>query len=336
MSSDRTRIGILSAAHVHTNGFATTLSDLAETELVGVADDDPSRGRDAADRFDVDYLPTEDLLERVDGVVVCSTNTTHGTWVDAAADAGVDILCEKPLGTTVSEAARLVRTCDRAGVNLGMCMPLRFSEPARRAKRAFDAGSIGELMVATGTNRARLRNRHRTGWSADPEHAGGGAVMDHTVHIVDLVRWITGEEVREVTAELATMHDGLSVEDVNVLSMELTDGTPFTLDGSWNRPETWDYWGDATLNLVGTDGELALDCFDQTFRHTRDTGDDPGINGVYWGSLPNEGMLLDFAHAIEEDRSPAVTGEDGLREAAVCVATYESAASGEPAPVQYP
>lgn len=328
-------VGLLSTAHVHTNGFATQLRDREDVTLAGIADDDEERGRETAERHGVELVSTDALLDRVDAVCVFSTNTTHGRWVRAAADAGVDVLCEKPLATELAEARDLLAVCEDAGIQLGMMMPLPFSEPARQAKRAYEADAIGDLCVATGTNRAKFRNRHETGWSADPEHAGGGAVMDHTVHIVDLVRWITGREVVSVYAELTTMHDGLKTEDVNVLSMELDDGTPFTLDGSWDRPENWDYWGDATLNLVGTDGELDVDCFDYKFRETRDSGENPGINSVYYGEEPNVALLDDFLDAVREDRPPEIDGRDGLREAAVCVAAYESAERGEPVDVEF-
>jgi predicted dehydrogenase len=328
-------LGVLSTAHVHTDGFATLLDRREDVEFVGVADDDAERGRATADQYDVPYMETDALLAAVDGALVFSTNTTHGRWVRAAAEAGVDVLCEKPLATDLAEARRLVEVCEAAGVALGMNMPLPYTEPARYARNAYEDGAIGELTMAAGTNRAKFRNRHETGWSADPEHAGGGAVMDHTVHVVDLVRWITGREVAEVHAELATMHDGPEVEDVNVLSMALDDGTPFTLDGSWDRPENWDYWGDATLNLVGTEGEVGVDCFDYKLRETHDAGEDAGIDSVYWGALPNERMLDDFLDTVRNGTAPEITGRDGLREAAVCLAAYESAKAGEPVPVEY-
>ncbi|MCU4743298.1 Gfo/Idh/MocA family oxidoreductase [Natronoglomus mannanivorans] len=326
------RVGLLSTAHVHTNGFASRLSAREDLEFVGVTDDDAERGRDAAERFDVAFFEPEDLLASVDAAVVCSTNTTHRRWVESAADAGVHVLCEKPLATSLEDARAIVDACEAAGVRLGLCMPLPFSVPAKRAKDAYEAGAIGDLRVAVGTNRAWLRDRHLTGWSASLEHSGGGAAMDHTVHIVNLVRWITGEEVVEVNAEFSTMHDGVEVEDINVLSMELSNGSIFTLDGSWDRPDDWDYWGDATLNLIGTDGELSVDVFDQTLKRTREG---EGIDGVYWGSIPDDGLLEDFVDAVENDRSPLVSAEDGLREAAVVLAAYESDERGEPVAVEY-
>ncbi|WP_276256431.1 Gfo/Idh/MocA family protein [Halomontanus rarus] len=326
------RVGLLSTAHVHTNGFASRLSARADVEFVGVTDDHAERGREAAERFGVAFLEPENLLASVDAAIVCSTNTTHRRWVENAAAAGVHVLCEKPLATSLEDARAIVDACEAAGVRLGLCMPLPFSVPAKRAKDAYEAGKIGDLRVAVGTNRAWLRDRHLTGWSASPEHSGGGAAMDHTVHIVNLVRWITGEEVVEVDASFSTMHDDLEVEDINVLSMELSNGSIFTLDGSWDRPDDWDYWGDATLNLIGTDGELSVDVFEQTLKRTREG---EGIDGIYWGSIPDDGLLEDFVDAVENDRPPLVSAEDGLRETAVVLAAYESDERNEPVTVEY-
>jgi len=329
------RLGLLSTAHVHADGFATLLDRHEDIEFVGLADNDADRGREAAADYGVPLMDRADLLDRVDGALVFSTNTTHEPWVTAAASAGVDVLCEKPLATDRETARQLVDDCEQAGISLAMNMPLPYTEPARRARGRYEAGAVGDLRMVTGTNRAKFRNRHEEGWSADPEHAGGGAVMDHTVHIVNLVRWITGREVASVHAELATMRDGVPVEDVNVLSMELDDGTPFTLDGSWDRPEEWDYWGDAMLSLVGTTAELNVDCFDYKLQQTTDTGEQCGIDSLYWGEPPNQRMVDDFVETVAEGTDPVVTGRDGYREAAVCLAAYESATTGEPVSVEY-
>lgn len=328
-----TRVGLLSTAHVHTDGFASRLDAMAGVEFVGLTDNDADRGREAAQRLGTTFHDPDELLSSIDAAVVCSTNVTRRRWVEQAARSTVHVLCEKPLATTLEDARAIVDACSDADVRLGMCMPLPFSVPAERARAAYEAGEIGDLRVAVGTNRAWLRDRHLTGWSADPEHAGGGAAMDHTVHVVNLVRWITGEEVVEVDAQFSTMHEDLEVEDVNVLSMALSDGSVFTLDGSWDRPDDGAYWGDATLELIGTDGEMSIDVFDQTLRRTREG---EGIDDVYWGEIPDEGLLRDFVEAVEDDRPPRVTGEDGLREAAVVLAAYESDARGGPVAVEYP
>jgi predicted dehydrogenase len=344
------RIGFLGGAHLHVEMYAGVLSNVGsdhghwsgagseafeDVELVGIADDDEKRGREVADRLDVDYRPANELLADIDGVIVTAENTRHRRWIEAAADRGVHVLSEKPLGATVEAARESVAVCDAAGVRLGVAMPLRFSQPVRRAKRAFAAGEVGTVHTVSGANRGSYPGDER-GWFGDPDLAGGGAVVDHTVHLVDAVHWLTGERVTEVYAELETrFHDGLAVEDVNVLSMELSGGAQFLLDGSWSRPDEWHTWGDVLLEVSGTQGTVSVDAFAQSLTHTRDAGDDPGIESVFWGTDPNEGLLADFVESVRDDRPMETTGEDGVEAVAVVEAAYESAERGETAAVEY-
>jgi predicted dehydrogenase len=321
------RIGICSTSHLHADSYAASLNDLSDAELVGVTDvgDQVDNARAKADEYGTDYLEPDELLAKADGVVVCSTNADHVAWVNRAADAGVDILCEKPLAPTVAEAQEMVNICREAGISLGVAMPLRFSQPVRNAKTAMENGVLGELKFLSGTNRGQMPG----GWFVDSEASGGGAVIDHSVHILDIVRWITGKEIQEIYAETDTHFHDIPVEDVNLLSMTLTDGTEFVLDGSWSKPDEWDFWGDATLRLVGTEGVVSVDCFDQKIKQTRDS-DDPGIQSVYWGSNPDEGLVADFVSAVAENRSPLKTGADAVNDIAVVEAAYESAEQTKP------
>lgn len=320
-------VGILSAAHPHATAYVDAIRTIDSASIVGVASDDRTTIPG------LKQVPVDQLLDRVSAAVVCSTNTTHRQWVERAAAAGVDVLCEKPLATTVENAAAIVKECDDAGVNLGVAMPLRFSVPAQQARARFERGDIGDLMMVVGTN---LLQRPGADWFFETAEAGGGAVMDHTVHIVDLVHWITGRQVTEVYTETGTrFHDG-DVEDVDLLSMTLDDGTPFTHDGSWCQPENWDFWGDATLRLIGSEGVITVDCFDQTLKVTRDHDEPLGIQSVYWGSDINEGLMRDFIQAVRNNRKPAVTGREGVRHVAVIETAYESAVQGVPIEVAYP
>jgi predicted dehydrogenase len=326
------RIGILSTAHVHTAAYAAIADGLADVEFVGVTDDDTDRGRTFAEEHGTELVATDELLDSVDAVFVCSENTAHSQWVERAAATDTDVLCEKPIATTVEAGVGIRDVCLDSNIDIGVAMPLRFSEPAIRAKRQFEDGRIGSLQLLAGMNRGQRPGS----WFADPAKSGGGAAMDHTVHIVDLVHWLTEERVAEVYAQHDTRFEPLSVEDVNVLSMELTDGTAFTLDGSWSRPDEWDFWGDATLELVGTKGSIDVDCFDQTFKLTRDDGPQSGIASVYWGSDPNVGLIRDFVNAVRTDRRPEITPDDAVDAVAVVEAAYESAESGDPVSVSYP
>ena len=320
-------IGLCSVAHPHAATYSEVLSGLDDVELVGVTDDEAERGRAFADENGIRFRPREELLNRADGIVVCSTNTTRNEWIRGAADAGVDVLSEKPLGTSAAEARELTALCDNAGVALSVALPLRHSVPAHQARERLD--TVGEITALSGTNRGRFPD----GWFADPNRSGGGAVMDHTVHIVDLVHWLTGIWVGEVYAETATRFADVEVEDVNVLSMGLEDGTPFLLDGSWSMPDEWESWGDATLEVTGTQGVLNIDIFAQRFPVTRDTPPS-GVSSVFYGTDPNGRMLERFVETVQGSDS-ASPGDDAADALAVVEAAYESAVAGTSISVEY-
>ena len=319
--------GLCSVAHPHAAAYAEILTDLADVEFVGIADNAAERGREFAEENGTRFRSREELFDRADGTVVCSTNTTRGEWIRAAADADVDVLAEKPLGTSATEARELTAFCDDAGVALSVALPLRHTVPTRHACKRLDA--VGEITALSGTNRGRFPG----GWFADPDRSGGGAVMDHTVHVVDLVHWLTGLRVGEVYAETATRFADIEVEDVNVLSMALEDGTPFLLDGSWSRPDAWESWGDATLEITGTLGVLDLDVFAQRFQVTRDTAPS-GVSSVFYGTDPNRRMLERFTETIR-GRSAASPGGDAADALAVVEAAYESVTTGQSIDVEY-
>jgi predicted dehydrogenase len=328
------KAGLVAPAHAHADAYVAAAAEVERFEFVGVAGDDgyPDETDAFADRHDLPRRAREDLLGEVDVAVVCGANARHREQVEACADAGVDVLCEKPLATTAADADAIVAACEDAGVALGTAMPVRQAGPARLAKERFDAGAVGDLKAVTGTN--LLRKMADGGWMTDPDLSGGGAIRDHAVHVVDLVRWFTGQEVAEVYAESGTLFSDLDVEDVCVLSMELEDGTPVSHDGSWRLPENWRAWGGVTLRLTGDGGVLDVDCFDQSFRETREgSAGDGGYEEVYWGEDMNAGMLRDFRDALREGRPPAATGRDGAAEVRVVEAAYESVERAEPVAV---
>ncbi|WP_276256371.1 Gfo/Idh/MocA family protein [Halomontanus rarus] len=330
--TDPVPMGILSAAHVHTDAYAGVLADREDVSFVGVTDEDADRGREAAERHGTEYVAdADDLLERIDAAVICAANVDHRAWFERAGAAGVDVLCEKPLAPTVEDARAIVDTWRESEIVAGITMPLRFCEPARRAKESLEAGEVGSIRSISGTNRGQMPG----GWFVDPEASGGGAVMDHSVHIVDLVLHLTGEEVSEVYAEVDTRFHDIAVDDVNVLSMELADGTPFFLDGSWSKPDSWHTWGDATLEVTGSETTVAIDYTDQSLFHTVASGPDAGVHTAFYGTDANAELIDDFVDSVREGRDPLVTPADGLKAVAVIEAAYESARTGEPIDVDY-
>ena len=308
------KIGIMSFAHHHAEWYIQNLRDLEGVEIAGVADDESLRAQRFADRYGVPYAPSyEALLDgRPDGVIVASENSRHRPLVEMAAAAGVHVLCEKPLATTLADAQAVVDACDRAGVLLMTAFPMRFSAPLLAVKQQLESGELGEVYAFNGVNQGELPTAHRD-WFVDRELAGGGAIIDHTVHLVDIMRWYLGSEVEEVYAQSNRIiyGDQVDVETGALEMLRFQNGVFATIDASWSRPPYWPTWGGLAFELVTERGAILVDAFSQNltvYRH--DVG---RANWLYWGSDANQAMIAEFIAAIREQRPPLVTGMDGYR-----------------------
>jgi UDP-N-acetylglucosamine 3-dehydrogenase len=318
------KIGIVSFAHVHAPRYAQVLATLGAADFVGVTDDDPARGREAADRFGVRFFDDpRRLFEVVDAVVVCSENRKHPSDSIAALEGGVHVLCEKPICTTIEDARAMIRASAEAARHLRIAFPVRYLNAVGHARELVQAGAIGRILAVNGTNRGQIPG----GWFLDLEAAGGGAVMDHTVHVADALRWILGAEARSVYAEVGTFFGGESVDDGAILTLEfeggaIGDGAFATIDPSWSRGEGYPTWGDVTLRFTGSSGVLEVDPFARrltTFDHEAKSA-----SWTHTGEDMNVLMLKDFLRGVTEDEPAGASGLDGLRALEIVLAAYSS------------
>ena len=197
------KIGILSFAHMHAHSYAQALTDHPDATLVGIADPDAQRGQRMAAQFHTTLFPSAEALlaQNLDGVIVTSENIHHRTLVEQAADSGVQaILCEKPLATTVEDAQAMIDHCAARGVKLATAFPCRYSPAYQRLRTQVKAGAVGDVLALRGTNRGTMPG----GWFIDRALSGGGAVIDHTVHVADLNYYLLGQEAVSVYAEIGS------------------------------------------------------------------------------------------------------------------------------------
>jgi predicted dehydrogenase len=262
-------------------------------------------------------------------VIICTENNRHRPLVELAASAGVPVLCEKPLATTLEDAQAIVAACRQAGVLLMTAFPMRFSAPLLQLKARLEAGEFGQVFCINATNQGELPTKHRS-WFVDPQLAGGGAIMDHTVHLVDILRWYLGSEVSQVYAQSNRICYAAEVEvETGALEMlTFQNGVFASIDASWCRPPFWPTWGGLTFEMVTERGAVIVDAFKQNLTVYSQRWQRPLWH--YWGSDANLAMVAEFVDAIQEQRQPKVTGEDGLKAVDVTLAAYRSAAAGQP------
>jgi len=326
------RIGIVSFAHMHAYSYARAVRSIPGAILAGITDDSEERGLAASREFEAPYYRSigDLLVTDIDAVIICSENALHKEHVLAAAAAGKHVLCEKPIATTLDDASIMVNECRDKGVELGIAFPVRHAPPVVRAKQLIDEGKIGRVIAVSATNHGRMPG----GWFIDRALSGGGAVLDHTVHVADLLRWFLADEARRVYAEVDTrMHD-IAIDDCGTLSIEFEKGVFATLDPSWSRPKAYPTWGDVTMEIVGTSGVVSLDVFAQVLVHASDAR-----NAVLyrpWGDDMDLALVTDFVESVREGRSPAASGFDGMKALEIALAAYESARRGEPVELSHP
>jgi len=325
--TDTVRFAMISFAHGHAEGYATCLKAIPHAELVVITDDDPERGRNAAETFGAVFEPDLDAVlarDDIDAVVICSENVQHARLTIAAAEAGKHVLCEKPLATTVEDAQAMIDACEKHGVKLQTAFPVRFNAATVALRDAVRAGQIGTPLAVMARNPGTCPHS----WFVQPELSGGGAVIDHTVHVVDVLRWIFDAEVTEVFAEIDTRIHDIPVDDTGLLMLRLSNGIPVSLDTSWSRPANWPTWGGVMIDVIGEDGVLSLDAYHDVIEVAE-------IRGPSLAWRPSEvtgdpEMVCAFVDAIRDDTPPPVTGLDGLRALEVALGAYESARTGEP------
>jgi predicted dehydrogenase len=196
------------------------------------------------------------------------------------------------------------------------------------------AGEIGEVYGMIGGNRGipPLPPAYPD-WITSPKQAGGGALIDHSVHVTDAMRFITGAEATRVFAECGTLfREELAVDDAAILLVTFDDEIAASVDPSWCIPKVNPYHYDFYLRILGSDGLIVLDETRSTLQVAR-----PGKDGR---SFVLEGFGVDadlevVRHFIQcvrggEQLPPAATGVDGLRALEIALAGYESARTGQP------
>jgi UDP-N-acetylglucosamine 3-dehydrogenase len=332
------RLGILSFAHVHAENYAAMLKTIPETELVGFSDENRDLGRRIAKEFGLHWFPRHpDLLaEGLDGVLICSENTRHRELVEMAADAKCNILCEKPIATELGDADSILAACRKNGVHFMTAFPMRFAPSTQAVQHMIQNGELGPVLGVNGVNHSEIPVHHRS-WFADRELAGGGAVMDHTVHLVDLLRWCFAAEIVEVYAEVDHLfhRDEVTIDTAGLMLLTLSNDVHASIDCSWSRPTSYPRWGHLKIEVVGENGLAVMDSFAEYLTlYSKRSPRNPWWIG--FGPDPNLAMLAEFVASIREKREPKVTWKDGREALRVALAAYESARDKQPIRLEHP
>ena len=239
--------------------------------VAALYDPDPGSLRRAAALFGAPAHADLDAFLATPGlgaVYVAAPNHVHRPLVEAAARAGLPVLCEKPMATTLADAQAMVDACTRAGVLYATAFDQRFHAAHRVLAEMVSEGRLGTVTAIRIVYACWLPadwagdGKSGDNWRIDPRRAGGGALMDLAPHGLDLSSYVLNEELVEVSAIGQARVHHYGVEDGALLMARSRSGTMVQMHVAYNCPETLPR---RRLEVVGTAGQaVATDTMGQT------------------------------------------------------------------------
>ncbi len=177
----------------------------------------------------------DEVLDGCDAVYICTWTSEHERQLTKAAERGVHVFCEKPLATTFDAAERMAATVEAAGITHQVGLVLRHSPAYVWAKHLVDPAIAGQVMtvVFRDDQFIPVQGHYRSTWRGDKTLAGAGTLFEHSIHDVDMLRYLVGDIAR-VSAYDANFHELDGIEDVVSASIAFASGATGTLTTVWH------------------------------------------------------------------------------------------------------
>ncbi len=263
------------------------------------------------------------LLAAVDMVDICTPTPTHTALIRAAADAGCDVICEKPFALGVDDAVSAIRHCRDRGVRLLVGQVVRYFGEYFAAWQAVHSGAYGEPAVLS--FRRASAQPSSTSWMHDEEQSGGIAV-DLMLHDLDQAIWFGGEVTRVFAA--ATLPKRGGAQTYCVATLTHRSGAISRVTGSWALAGGFE----TSFEIACSQGMLSHDSADHAqLRVDRAELDSvAGLLPVMFGDTPFTHQLRDFLSTLERGSRPRVSPLDAVRALSVALAVRESIRTGRP------
>lgn len=328
-------------------GFhAKAIEAIPAVELVAVCDVVEASAKRLAEEFGADwYTDYNKFLSRddLDIVNICTPSGAHLPSATAAARKGKHVVVEKPLEITLDRCDRIIQAADEAGVKLVTIFPSRFGEAMRAVKKAVDEGRFGKLVLGDAYVKWWREQAYygKGRWQGTRRWDGGGALMNQSIHTIDLLQWIMGP-VKSVQANKGKLgHKGIEVEDAAVAALEFESGAFGVIEGT-----TAAYQGyPRRLEICGTRGSVFIDGSDVVvWNFDKEKPEDKkirrkfGVKGAGAGGasdpaaisfVGHQRQLEDLLRALRTGGEVLVDGREGRKAVEIIRAIYKSATTGK-------
>lgn len=331
------RFGIIGCGVIgptHAEAIAE-LSDLAE--LVAVADVIPERANSLAAKNNAQaYTDYHEMLARtdIDIVDVCVPSGLHAAIAIDVLKSGKHVIIEKPVDISLEAIDELQRVQLASGKKATVISQHRFSPDVQKLKKAVEEGRLGRLTMGNSyTHWWRSQQYYNSGeWRGTWALDGGGALMNQSIHYIDLIQWIMGG-VETISAFTATLCHDIEVEDTATANVRFKNGAIGVIQGctsahpgSAQRLEVYGDKGIASIKWSSIDEwKVPGTDVDASVSQTGDGASDPRAIGIGGHTA----QIYDMIKAVNEDREPAITIAEGRKGVSIILAIYESSKTGK-------
>ncbi|MEO1497709.1 MAG: Gfo/Idh/MocA family oxidoreductase [Planctomycetota bacterium] len=347
-------VGVGAIAGIH----AKAIRDIDGAQMVAFCNGVEPRIGEFRDEYGGEYYEDYQAMiagAELDVVTICTPSGAHMEPTVAALEAGVSVLCEKPLEVDLERAGKMLDAARASAGRLGSVFPQRFNPVVQAAHEAAKAGRLGTLGMAAayvpwwrddayyGPNR----------WQGTKKLDGGGALINQSIHAVDAMQWLADAagagpavEVSAYSNMLCHNPEHIEVEDCCAAAVRFEKGPLGVILAS---TAMWP-GGAVRFHVGGRDGSIEVHEDELvTWRFRDETAEDEATRERFGGATAEGGAadpmaidyskhtrnIEDFLRALDEDRPSLVEPEEAWKSLAIIRAVYDSAESGKPAAVVY-
>jgi predicted dehydrogenase len=320
---------------------AQALGEAENAELVSVYSRNANRAREMGEKYDVSWYVEWNAFiydQKLNAVSICTPSGTHLDYAELAAQTGKHVIIEKPLEVTVERGKKIIDICRKSGVQLAVIFQNRYTDKVEEMKNQLDARKLGKIHQGDAYIKwFRDQDYYDSGaWRGTLDLDGGGALINQSIHTIDLLQWMMGE-VDTIYGQIGTFtHKRIEGEDTGIAAVRFKSGAVGVIEGTTSvypaqarKIEIHGEKGSAILDGDNLD-ITTLDDVSETERHSEPTGAMGAASPFADFDIQSHKKQFEsIFYAISNNQQPVVSGSDALKSLAIVQAIYKSSKSGE-------
>lgn len=329
-------IGIGNVSTIH----AKCIQQLEGSELIAVCSRSEQKAKKASQEYGVPYYTNFMNLVKQDDIDVVSICTPSGMHLEpaiATAEVGKHVIVEKPIEITLNRADKIIDTCQKANVKLAVIFQNRFGKAVQILRKAVQDNMLGKLILGDAYVKwHRTQEYYDTGgWRGTLNGDGGGALINQSIHTIDLLQWIMGR-VKTVCGKIRTFTHEIEGEDLGLALLTFENGAMGVIEGSTSVypgfPERLEIHGEKGTVILESGKFKRWDIQEMKEKPEElfEAGKTSGASDPMAISIEEHlTQYQDMIDAIRKNREPMVNGIEGRKALEIVLAIYRSSKEGQ-------